>query len=161
MILLDSDVLIDLLRNYRSAIEWFDSLHEDEELLVSGYVVMELIQGCRNKAEQERVQRLLGAYGVIWLSAADCDKALEVFVAYRLSHNAGVLDILIGQTAIALGLPLYTFGLSKRAFMELLGDYDVAIVNYPASELDGDIINAYKITTNHANQQLFTQVLSN
>ena len=62
---------------------------------------------------------------------------------------------------VTLGQAADLVGLSKRAFMELLGDYDVAIVNYPASELDGDIINAYKITTNHANQQLFTQVLSN
>ncbi len=51
MILLDSDVLIDLLRKYPPAMAWFDALGEDEELAVSGYVVMELIQGCRNKAE--------------------------------------------------------------------------------------------------------------
>jgi predicted nucleic acid-binding protein len=51
MILLDSDVLIDLLRKYPPAAAWFNALHGDEELMVSGYVVMELIQGCRNKAE--------------------------------------------------------------------------------------------------------------
>jgi hypothetical protein len=59
MILLDSDVLIDLLRKYPPAVGWFDALHEEEELVVSGYVIMELIQGCRNKAEQDRVQREL------------------------------------------------------------------------------------------------------
>ncbi len=31
MILLDSDVLVDLLRQYPPAIAWFDALHEDEE----------------------------------------------------------------------------------------------------------------------------------
>lgn len=46
MILLDSDVLIDLLRRRPPAVIWFDALSEDEELMVSGYVVMELIQGC-------------------------------------------------------------------------------------------------------------------
>ena len=45
MILLDSDVLIDLLRNFPPAVEWFDTLDEDEDLVVSGFVVMELIQG--------------------------------------------------------------------------------------------------------------------
>ena len=109
MILLDSDVLIDLLRSYAPAVEWFDALPEDEELVVSGYVVMELIQGCRNKAEQDRVQRELVTYGVVWLSPADCDQALAVFAACRLSHNAGLLDVLIGQTAVAMGLPLHTF----------------------------------------------------
>ena len=40
MILLDSDVLIDLLRRHPPAVGWFDALREDEELVVSGYVVM-------------------------------------------------------------------------------------------------------------------------
>jgi predicted nucleic acid-binding protein len=70
---------------------------------------MELIQGCRNKAEQERLRRQLAPYGVVWLAPPDCDQALQVLVAYRLSHNAGVLDVLIGQTAVALGVPLHTF----------------------------------------------------
>lgn len=43
MILLDSDVLIDLLRRHPPAMAWFAALQEDEELMVSGYVVMELI----------------------------------------------------------------------------------------------------------------------
>ena len=117
MILLDSDVLIDLLRTYPPATAWFNALHEDEELVLSGYVVMELIQGCRNKAEQESVRRELGVYGVIWLSPTDCDKALEVFAAYRLSHNAGLLDVLIGQTAVSLGVPLHTFNQRHYSFI--------------------------------------------
>lgn len=59
--------------------------------------------------EQDRVQRQLAPYGVVWLSPTDCDRALDVFATYRLSHNAGLLDVLIGQTAIALGSPLHTF----------------------------------------------------
>lgn len=117
MILLDTDVLIDVLRKYSPAAAWFNALHEDEELMVSGLVVMELIQGCRNKLEQENVQRELGVYGVIWPSPTDCDRALEVFVAYRLSHNAGLLDMLIGQTAISLGVPLYTFNHKHYSFI--------------------------------------------
>jgi predicted HTH domain antitoxin len=33
-------------------------------------------------------------------------------------------------------------GLTKRAFAELLGAYNVSIFNYPASELKHDIDNA-------------------
>jgi len=32
-----------------------------------------------------------------------------VFARYHLSHALGILDALIGQMAVALGLPLYTF----------------------------------------------------
>lgn len=117
MILLDSDVLVDLLRKYPPAVAWFDALHEDEELVVSGYVVMELIQGCRNRAEQDRVQRELTTYGIVWLSPTDCDQALKVFTAHRLSHNAGLLDVLIGQTAVALGTPLHTFNQRHYSFI--------------------------------------------
>jgi predicted nucleic acid-binding protein len=109
VILLDTDILIDLLRSYTPAMEWFGGLPDDEEIMVPGYVVMELIQGCQSKLDQQRVQRALAAFGVVWPSPVDCDKALALFAAYHLSHNAGLLDALIGQTAAALGVPLHTF----------------------------------------------------
>ena len=40
MILLDSDVMIDLLRQYPPAMKWFDTLDEEEALLLPGYVIM-------------------------------------------------------------------------------------------------------------------------
>ncbi len=117
MILMDSDVMIDLLRQYPAAVEWFDTLEDEEEIILPGYVVMELIQGCRNKAEQERLQRELAIYGVVWLAPDDCDSALQVFVQYHLSHSAGLLDVLIGQTAVALGIPLCTFNHKHYRFI--------------------------------------------
>jgi predicted nucleic acid-binding protein len=117
MILLDSDVMIDLLRQYPPAAKWFDTLDEDEELLLPGYVVMELIQGCRNRTEQERLQAAIAPYGVVWLSSADCDRALDVFARYHLSHHTGLLDALIGQTAVALKVPLSTFNQRHYQFI--------------------------------------------
>lgn len=117
MILLDSDVLIDLLREYLPAKAWFDALPDDELVYVSGFVVMELLQGCRNKVEMERVRRLLANYGIAWLSPAECEKSLEVFAAFRLSHNAGLLDVLIGQTSVAMGTPLLTFNQRHYGFI--------------------------------------------
>ena len=38
-------------------------------------------------------------------------------MAYRLSHNAGVLDVLIGQTAASLGIPLHTFNAKHYGFI--------------------------------------------
>ncbi len=96
MILLDSDVMIDLLRQYPPALEWFDTLEGEEEIILPGYVVMELMQGCSNKIEQESLQRGLATYGIVWPSRKDCDRALGVFTQYHLSHHAGLLDTLIG-----------------------------------------------------------------
>lgn len=37
MILLDSDVMIDLLRQHLPAMKWFDALDDEEELLLPAY----------------------------------------------------------------------------------------------------------------------------
>jgi len=43
---------------------------------------------------------------------------------------------------LSLGQAAQMVRLSKRAFMEILGDYDVSIFNNPVSELENDIKNA-------------------
>jgi len=108
MILLDTDVMIDLLRQYPPAVAWLNSLG-NEEIYLPGFVVMELIQGCRSRAEQEKLERELDPYGVAWPSPTACDQAISTFSKYHLSHGLGILDALIGQMALSLNLPLYTF----------------------------------------------------
>lgn len=108
MILLDSDVMIDILRQYPPAIAWLNSVGE-EGLALPGYVVMELLQGCHNKADQIKVEQILMTFEIIWPVPETCQKALEIFSLYHLSHKIGLLDVLIGQTAVALNLPIYTF----------------------------------------------------
>ncbi len=65
MILMDSDVMVDLLRQYPPAVKWFGTLENEEEVILPGYVVMELLQGCHNRIEQKGLQRELGHYGVV------------------------------------------------------------------------------------------------
>ena len=43
---------------------------------------------------------------------------------------------------LSLGQAAHMVSLSKRAFMEILSDYDVSVFNYPVSELENDIKNA-------------------
>ncbi len=85
--------------------------------MISGYVMMELIQGCKNKIEMGKVQRELAAYRVIWPAPNYCDDALTVFTKHHLSHGAGLLDTLIGYTAISLTIPLYTFNKKHYRFI--------------------------------------------
>jgi len=103
MIILDSDIVIDFLRQHPPAIEWLDSLG-DEEIALPGYVVMELIQGSTNKIALQKLRKFIENFEIIWPSQKVCDEALEIFSEYNLSHNLGLLDTLIGQTAVALGL---------------------------------------------------------
>jgi predicted nucleic acid-binding protein len=106
--LLDTDVMVDVLRRYAPAIAWLGSLGT-ETIGIPGLVAMELLQGCRNRAEQQRVENLLRPYKLYWPSQVDCERAFEDFAAYHLSHNIGILDALIAETAIGLGVELATF----------------------------------------------------
>jgi len=108
MILLDTDIMIDLLRQHPPALTWLASLGE-EEIVLPGYVTMELLQGCKNKSDQKKVEKALSGFATVWPSPETCDDAVSVFADFHLSHNLGLLDALIGQTAVALNLPLHTF----------------------------------------------------
>jgi len=43
---------------------------------------------------------------------------------------------------LSLGQAAELVGISKGAFMELLGAYGVSVFNYPSSDLDRDVDNA-------------------
>jgi predicted nucleic acid-binding protein len=108
MIVLDTDVAVDLLRNHPLAVAWLQGLGR-APLGLPGLVVMELLQGCQNKAEQQRVEQFCRPYALAWPSEADCQRALQDFAAYHLSHNLGLLDALIAHTAVGLNETLATF----------------------------------------------------
>jgi len=110
MVILDTDIMIDLLRGYSEAIKWIKSLG-DEEIILPGFVVMELIQGCRNNVEQKKLKKELRQYNVLWPTPEICDEALSIFSYLHLKKGMGIIDVLIGEIAVALGLPLYTFNL--------------------------------------------------
>jgi len=95
MIALDSDVMIDLLRQHPAAVAWLNSLGE-VEIVLPGFVVMELLQGCRNKIEQTKVEQVLTEFEIVWPFPETCDAALRLFAQYHLSHKIGLLDVLIG-----------------------------------------------------------------
>ena len=105
--LLDTDILIDILRGHEPAVEWFAEL----ELLprIPGFVAMELVQDADNKNRIERAMKLISPLAIAWPSASACDRALADFKTYHLSHSLGLLDALIAATAIELSMPLLTF----------------------------------------------------
>jgi predicted nucleic acid-binding protein len=100
--------MIDFLRSYPPAVKWLQA-NREEEIILPGFVVMELIQGCRSKSEQKTLEKRLMDYGIIWASAETCHHALTVFANAYFTHHLGLLDAVIGQMAVELDCPLYTF----------------------------------------------------
>lgn len=107
MLLLDTDVLIDVQRGHAPAVEWFSNL--DELPSVPGMVVMELIQDSRNAREVRQALKLVAPFPVVWPTESDCERALSDFTAYHLSHSLGLLDSLIAACAIGRSATLCTF----------------------------------------------------
>ncbi len=107
MLLLDTDILIDFQRGFAPAVAWFRGLEEMPS--IPGLVAMELVQDARDAREVERSRKLAAPFPVVWPTEVDCNLALEAFRAHHLSHNLGLLDALIGATAIGLDATLCTF----------------------------------------------------
>lgn len=106
MILLDTDVMVDILRGFEPAKDWLKSA---QEIAVPGLVAMELIQGCQNAKEQRQLEKALSAYQLFWPNEDDCTRALTSFSAHYLSDNIGLLDALIAETAIGVDAELASF----------------------------------------------------
>ncbi len=107
MFLLDTDILIDLLRRYPPAVTWFNALTEAPA--VPSLVAMELIQGCKNADDLRAVNTLVQPLHKVWLTETDCQRALVDFNRFYLSHNIGLIDALISACSIRLGAELCTF----------------------------------------------------
>ncbi|WP_069471804.1 PIN domain-containing protein [Candidatus Marithrix sp. Canyon 246] len=108
MILVDSDVMIDILRQYKPALDWLNLL-DSEEIGIPGLVAMELIQGCRNSVELQKVEKILHSYRLYWSEKTDCERALNDYATYHLSNNIGMIDALIAELAVGLNVQLATF----------------------------------------------------
>ncbi|HUU00432.1 MAG TPA: PIN domain-containing protein [Myxococcota bacterium] len=104
---LDTDVMVDILRANQKALEWLDSLDEAPGLV--GFVSMELMQGCKDKGEMNRLINELQPFVVHWPSDAACGRALHTYARTHLSHGVGILDALIGECAVERQAVLCTF----------------------------------------------------
>ncbi len=106
--IVDSDVLIDAAQKIEAAIDCLARIENQSVLAVSVITQMELIVGCRNKAELRHTERFLQRFRVIKLSETMCDTALDLVREYRLSHGLLIPDSLIAATAIVLNQPFVT-----------------------------------------------------
>ena len=107
MILLDTDIAVDILRKYTPALRWLQTV--EDEIALSGFSFLELINGCENKEEQQKVERTVSNIQILWLSMDGCKTALELFAKLHLRNDIGILDVLIANVALENHLPLHTF----------------------------------------------------
>ncbi|NEO83599.1 MAG: type II toxin-antitoxin system VapC family toxin [Spirulina sp. SIO3F2] len=107
MYLLDTDILIDVLRGHEPALDWFVTLDPLPHL--TGFVVMELLQGAQNKVKVRQVEQLGAPLPMIWPTPEQCNNALVVFSTHHLTNSLGLIDALIAACAIGNNATLCTF----------------------------------------------------
>jgi predicted nucleic acid-binding protein len=108
VILVDTDILVDFLRGYPPSVAWFDSVGYSR-ITLCGLSALELLEGCRNRNETDALLRFLAPYRIVWPGPRDFDRVLADFAVARLDRKVGIMDVLIGETAVGLGLPRHTF----------------------------------------------------
>ncbi len=115
MDLLDTDILIDVLRGHAPAVDWFGDLRELPS--VPGFVVMELVQDADNNDRVQKAMKLVEPLSVVWPSPDHCDRAIADFRKFHLSHGLGLLDSLIAACAIGHAATLLTFNTKHYRFL--------------------------------------------
>ena len=116
--LIETSIMVDMLRGYPPAKTWIDSLSPGWAA-VSFVTAAELLAGCRNRCEQQVVEKELAAYTILWDSEAASRLAWDWYRQVHLSHGVGFLDCLIGAAAHQHGLVLYA--LNDKHFSPLPG----------------------------------------
>ena len=77
---------------------------------ISAVTYMELAQGCRDKAELERVKKALSSGGtpISPVNESICECAMRLIDRHALGDGLRLADALIAATALEHGLPLLT-----------------------------------------------------
>jgi predicted nucleic acid-binding protein len=106
--LIDTDILIDAARGVTSAVLFINNQRAASGINISIISAMELIAGCRNRAELIRVQQSLQRMHVLPLSASASHTAFTLMESFFLSHSLVIPDALIAATALERAMTLYT-----------------------------------------------------
>src|SRR3989338_3819004 len=114
--LLDTNVVIDLLRKRPSCVNWLTNIPSDSILYISGWTLLELIKEKKSKKEMAEACAKLQQYTVAWPTPERCDEIPNLLIQYfhgqrdsdgRLKGNA-IFDSLIFVTSKSYGLTLVT-----------------------------------------------------
>lgn len=100
LIVIDTDILIDVGRGDKTAVNCLQFIEQQFQLAVSVVTQMELIVGCRNKVELQDLGEFLQYFQVLKLTEEITDRAVDLLEQYRLSHGLLIADALIAATAL-------------------------------------------------------------
>ncbi|MFP4439106.1 MAG: type II toxin-antitoxin system VapC family toxin [Chloroflexaceae bacterium] len=108
--LIDTDVLIDILRGTPAAQTWLSGA-TSTVFAIPGVVAMEMLVGCRNRNELQKVQRFLGSFTIVWTEATEFAHAYDLLMMHQLTSGVSIPDCIIAAMAITRSVTLYSFNI--------------------------------------------------
>lgn len=117
--LIDSDVLVWLTRGHPGAAKRLQQL---QTWRISTITYIELAQGCRNKAELERLKKGLAQHSteIIPVTETISKSAMQLIDMHALGNGLQLGDALIAATALVHGLTLITSNVKHFSPIEKL-----------------------------------------
>ena len=112
LLVVDTDVLIDYLRDQPQAVTFLEST--EQPLATSVITIAELYAGVRDDQERQRLDAFVSAFNVLDLDRQSAQCAGLWRRQYGPSHGTGLADALIAACAEAAGATLVT--LNRRHF---------------------------------------------
>lgn len=89
---LDTTILIDLLRGHSPAVQWAQSLSAQRGA-ITPIVWMEIVQGAQNSRELLELTRFLRQFRIEHPTIADNNWAMRQFGRFNLSHRIDMADV--------------------------------------------------------------------
>ena len=108
--ILDTSVLIDLLRGFQPALDWFVSLGR-QRTAITPVVWMETVQGASNREKRAQTIRFLRQFRIEHPTEDDNRWAMRQIARFHLSHSIQLQDAMIASVAARLAVPLFTTNL--------------------------------------------------
>jgi predicted nucleic acid-binding protein len=105
-LLIDTDVLIDYLRDHADAVAYLESL--TEQAFISAITVAELYAGVREGEERAALDSFIKAFEIVLVDEVIAVKGGLYRRDYRKSHNVGLADAIIAASAESKNAKLVT-----------------------------------------------------
>ncbi|MDB9313348.1 type II toxin-antitoxin system VapC family toxin [Spirulina sp. CS-785/01] len=125
-LLIDTDILIDIANDDNTAKKRLIQESQQYQLNISSITEMELIVGCRNKAELQHLNQFLNQFYRLNLNEVISKTAIQLIQTYNLSHNLLIPDALIAATVISENIALLSKNQKDYRFIPNLN-----LLNYP------------------------------
>lgn len=108
--ILDTSILVDLLRGFPPSKDWFAGLGR-RRVAVTPVVWMETVQGATDREKRAQAIRFLRHFHVEHPTEDDNRWAMRQTARFHLSHGVQLQDTMIASVAARLAIPLYTTNL--------------------------------------------------